>query len=111
MLAAIDCGQRMTNARERMPRAFDDAFDAVVGDERANVIQDASRPNFHGLAERGRRKTLLGPADAVERSSGARHIDVHDAYDMHPLDPLGLRQNHRAEFSRPDDANSYRSCS
>ena len=70
MLPGIDGGERMANARQRMPRRLDDAVDFTGGENLGGVFRQIGGACLAGIPDAGGRCRIIGPADAGERSPG-----------------------------------------
>ncbi len=72
----------------------------------SRVVEHAGGARLHGAGETGGGVLLLRPADALQRSPRLADIEIGNADHMQPLDALRLRQDHRAELARPDNADA-----
>src|SRR3712207_1675488 len=64
VLAAVDGGERVPDAGDRMARRLDDALDLVASGERARVVQDAGPAGLDGVAQARGAVALGGSAEA-----------------------------------------------
>ena len=84
MFAAVDRGERVPDAGERMPRRFDDAFDLVAGGKRAHIVQNAGLPGLHGVAQARGAVALRRPANAGQRGARLADIEISDSHHVQP---------------------------
>ena len=101
-------GQRVADAGGGVAGGVDDDLDAVTADECSGVFGQVRRAVAQGLGEGGGSGLLQRPADPFEGGAGASEVEVANADHMQPRRAPRLRQKHRGELARADDADTDR---
>jgi hypothetical protein len=94
VLALGRCGKRMADAGQRIAGRLDHHLDVGLGDHRNAVLDEA-----------GARNALLAPADVAAGGFRPLDVEVGDANDVDMRRGRHLREEHRAELARPDEAD------
>ena len=105
VLAVGDRAQRMADPGGRHARRLDDDLDLGTGHQRLGVGRHMGAPRLQRVAERSGRDRLLIPAGSGELVACACNVEIGNGDDMHAARQSRLRQKHRSELARPDQAD------
>ncbi len=106
ILAVLDRHQRMAHTGQRVACRLNDAFDALEGAEVGRAVGDESPPGIHRISEGRRRMLDIFPARARQGLADLGDIKIGNGHNVIARDFAGLRQNHRAKFACPDQADA-----
>ena len=108
MLGVAEGSQAMLDRGQRMTGAFDHDIDLRMADERFPVVGHVRGFRLQRCIDGRGAEALAGPADAGEVRAGIRRRDVGDGRDVHTWRLWNLREVHRAELARADQADDER---
>jgi hypothetical protein len=97
VLAVPERGERVLDRRDRIAGRLDHDLDLRIGDELLPVVRD-----------RRLLDQLLRPAHSPQVRLRVRRREVRDADKPHPRCPRHLREVHRRELARADQADAQR---
>jgi hypothetical protein len=104
----LERGKRMLDRRHRIAGRLDDDVDLGMRDERAPVVAEVRAVILERSVDRRRGEYGGLPADALEVRLRIRGREVSDADEMGARRLRHLREVHRGELARADQAQAQR---
>ena len=98
--------QGVADAGRRMAGRIDHHVEAVGADQRLAILGDAGPARRQRIHEARRGRRLGVPAGVGQRRLGAVGGEIGDAVEMHAGNMPDLRQEHRSELARADQADA-----
>ena len=104
----LTAGKSVLNSRGRIARRLDDHLEAIRGDEGECVIRKERLAASESVADRLSLRAIRRGSDGDERASSAVEVEIRHPHDVQSRRPKRLRQEHRAEFARPNQTDADR---